>query len=191
METINKLCKYLVFTTLLLFISGACTKLEDQNFSELVSSKFVPKSQDIPSLIGPAYVSWQWLNEMGMEWWPGLRYTQEISSDELMIPRRPNGWVDGGVYREVFMHNWTTDCLYATGNWVNSYKGITNTNRIIYQIESNQIPVEEGKENLLAELRVLRASYYNVLIDLFGNVPIVTQFDVPEGYLPEQSNRKG
>jgi len=190
METLKKICKYFVFTLVLVSLTGACTKLEDQNFSQLVSSKFVPKTQDIPSLIGPAYVSWQWLNEMGMEWWPGLRCTQEISSDELMIPKRPNGWVDGGMYRDVFMHQWTTFDTYANGTWVNSYKGVTNTNRIIYQVESGQIPVTEGKENLLAELKVLRASYYNVLCDLFGNVPIVTKFDVPEGFLPEQNTRK-
>src|SRR5690606_25470520 len=36
----------------------------------------------------------------------------------------------------------------------------------------------------------LRASFYWVLIDFFGNVPIVDRFDVPEGFLPEQSARK-
>lgn len=190
MKTIYKLCKCVVFTTVLVFLTGACTKLQDKNYSELVSTKFIPTEDDVTSLVGPAYVSWQWLNEMGMEWWPGLRYTQEISADELMIPRRPNGWVDDNMYRDVFMHEWTTFDVYAHGNWINSYNGITNTNRIIYQIESGDIPVKENKENLLAELKVLRASFYYVLCDLFGNVPIITQFNVPEGYLPEQNTRQ-
>jgi hypothetical protein len=190
MKTIYIICKCVVFATVLVFLSGACTRLEDENYGELVSSKFIPTEDDVTSLVGPAYVSWQWLNEMGMEWWPGLRYTQEISADELMIPRRPNGWVDDNMYRDVFMHEWTTFDVYAHGNWINSYKGITNTNRIIYQIESGDIPVKENKENLLAELKVLRASFYYVLCDLFGNVPIIIQFDVPEGYLPEQNTRQ-
>src|SRR5690606_39091082 len=49
---------------------------------------------------------------------------------------------------------------------------------------------EENKGSLIAEMKLLRASYYWVLCDFFGNVPIVDQFDVPEGFLPEQSTRK-
>lgn len=190
MKSIFKLYNCVIFTLALVFLTGACTKLEDENFSQIVSSNFTPSEDDIVSLIGPAYVSWQWLNEMGMEWWPGLRYTQEISGDGLMIPRRPNGWVDGGMYRDMFMHQWTVYSPYAEGDWILCYKGITNTNRIIFQIESGDIPVGDNKESLLAELKVLRASFYFVLCDLFGNVPIVTQFDVQEGYLPEQNSRK-
>jgi hypothetical protein len=49
---------------------------------------------------------------------------------------------------------------------------------------------EETKARTLAELRVLRASYYYLLLDIYGNVPIVTDFDVPEGFVPEQSTRQ-
>lgn len=190
MKSIYKIHIKIVILTVLVFLSGACTKLEDENFSELVANQFIPKADDISSLVGPAYVSWQWINEMGMEWHPGLRYTQEISTDILVIPKRPNGWVDGGMYRDVFMHEWTPFDVYAGGNWITTYKGITNTNRIIFQIESGAIPIGEDKENVLAELKVLRSSFYWVLCDLFGNVPVVTQFDVAEGYLPEQNTRK-
>ncbi|MFR7464078.1 MAG: hypothetical protein ACLUVG_01475 [Phocaeicola vulgatus] len=45
------------------------------------------------------------------------------------------------------------------------------------QIEEGVISVDgETKEKLIAELKVLRASYYYILIDLYGNVPIVTDF---------------
>jgi hypothetical protein len=74
--------------------------------------------------------------------------------------------------------------------WSRAYNGVTTTNRIIYQIESGGIQITEGREETLAELRVIRASYYWVLLDLFGNVPIVEDFDTPEGFLPEQSSRQ-
>jgi hypothetical protein len=60
---------------------------------------------------------------------------------------------------------------------------------VLYQVQQNQIPVSTGKDQLIAELRVLRASYYYMLCDLFGNVPIVDRFDVPAGFLPTQSTR--
>ena len=39
-------------------------------------------------------------------------------------------------------------------------------------------------------MKVLRASYYWVLCNFFGNVPIVDRFDVPDGFLPKQNTRK-
>ena len=169
----------------MLIFCSSCTKLEDENFSEIVASQFTPGEDDLGSLVGPAYTNWRALmvNETG------LLYAQEITADAVVIPARPNGWVDDGLYRRPHLHQWTTQNSYAGTVWNASYAGITNTNRILYQLESGIIPVEEGKESLIAELRVLRASYYYVLIDFFGNVPIVERFDLPEGFLPEQSSR--
>lgn len=179
--------------SILILLAGACTKLEDDTFNQLVSSQFRPGQDDIVALIGPAYVSWQRLNEMANDnrWRQGYRYYQEISTDELMIPARPNGWVNNGMYRKPFMHNWDAFDVYADGTWQNAYEGITNCNRVIFQIGNGVIPVKETeKEALLAEMRVLRASYYFALCDLFGNVPIVTKYDLEKGFLPTQSTRK-
>lgn len=52
------------------------------------------------------------------------------------------------------------------------------------------VPVPTGKESLLAEIRALRASFYYVLCDFYGNVPIVTKFDVEPGFLAEQNTRQ-
>ena len=41
----------------------------------------------------------------------------------------------------------------------------------------------------IAELRALRALYYLWLIDLYGNVPIETKFDVPADYKPTTNTR--
>ena len=47
---------------------------------------------------------------------------------------------------------------------------------------------EEAKAPIYAELKSLRAYYYYMLLDMFGNVPIVTDFEDLD--LPEQSTRK-
>ena len=56
--------------------------------------------------------------------------------------------------------------------------------------EAGLLPVTEGKDNYLAELKAVRASYYYMLCDYYGNVPYLTRFDVPQGFLPEQISRK-
>ncbi|MCF0068855.1 RagB/SusD family nutrient uptake outer membrane protein [Dyadobacter sp. CY261] len=169
-----------------LLLGTSCTDLKDESFDRIIANQFTPSSGDVASLVGAAYTNWRDV----MQQWNGLFRTQEISGDQLVIPSRPNGWVDGGVYRRIHDHKWTADDEIAINNWNRSYAGIANCNRLIYQIESGSIPFTDGKEAVIAELKVLRASYYYVLCDLFGNVPIITQFDVPAGFIPEQSTRK-
>ncbi|MCF2500406.1 RagB/SusD family nutrient uptake outer membrane protein [Dyadobacter chenhuakuii] len=169
-----------------LLLGSSCTDLKDESFDRIIANQFTPASGDVASLVGAAYTNWRDV----MQQWNGLFRTQEISGDQLVIPSRPNGWVDGGVYRRIHDHKWTADDEIAINNWNRSYAGIANCNRLIFQIESGSIPFTEGKEAVIAELKVLRASYYYVLCDLFGNVPIITQFDVPAGFIPKQSTRK-
>jgi hypothetical protein len=186
MKNTKKIISILAFSSAGMFLFENCTKLEDENFTELVASQFQPTENDLGALIGPAYSNWRGL--MGTS--NGFSRTNEISADAVVIPARPNGWVDGGIFRRMHEHKWTAQEGNTYSNWNGAYGGITNCNRVIYQIESGQIPVAKGKEEMLAELRVLRASYYYVLVDIFGNVPIITKFDVPEGFLPEQNTRK-
>lgn len=170
----------------ILLLISSCTELEEVSHDGIIANRFDPTEEDVASLVGSAYVNWR---KILLEW-NGLWRTQEISADQIVIPARPNGWVDGGIYRRIHEHKWTADDDNVVQTWGRTYEGITKTNRVIYQIESGLIPMSQRKEETLAELRVLRASYYYVLCDLYGNVPIVTDFNVPAGFLPEQSTRQ-
>ncbi len=164
----------------------SCLELKEESFDRIIAEQFDATEEDLASLVGAAYVNWRDV----MLQWDGLHRAQEVSADQLVIPARPNGWVDGGIYRRIHEHRWTPDEGIVVQNWNRTYEGITKCNRVIYQIESGGIPVSNDlKETTLAELKVLRASYYYVLVDLYGNIPIVTDFNVPEGFLPEQSQR--
>lgn len=169
-----------------LTISTACTKLKDQPYTTIVSSQLNPTNEVVSALLGAAYSNWRFV----LLDWDGLWRAQELSADQEVIPGRPNGWVDGGVYRRIHEHAWTADEGIVVNTWSRTYAGITNCNRLIYQIESGIVPLTSNKEATIAELKVLRASYYYILCDIYGNVPLVTKFDLPAGFLPEQSTRK-
>ncbi|HEY8933653.1 MAG TPA: RagB/SusD family nutrient uptake outer membrane protein [Cyclobacteriaceae bacterium] len=166
---------------------SACTELEHRNYSTIVASDFSPSESDIAAIISSGYVAWrQTLLE-----WNGIWRTQEVTGDEIVIPGRPNGWVDGGIYKRIHQHKWTADDDNVVQGWGRTYAGITTCNKVIYQIESNTVPLtDEKKASVLAELKTLRASYYYLLLDIYGKVPIVTDFNVPDGFLPEQSSRE-
>src|SRR5690242_14084216 len=166
---------------------SACTKLKNSSYDSIISSEFTPTSSELPALAGAAYVDWRGL----LLQWNTLYRAQEVSGDEMLTPARPNGWVDGGVYRRIHEHKWTTDDDIVINVWTRAYQGITNCNRIIYQVQSGSIPVAaKDTASLVGEMKLLRASYYWMLCDIYGNVPIVDRFDVPAGYLPVQNTRK-
>ncbi len=183
----NRYIKYFIVTVFGLAITfNACTDLEETVYSELIAEQFNPSEEDVMAVIGPVYS-----NLRDFMWgWHGFFCCQEECSDIIVTPVRPNGWDDGGVYRRMHKHIWTALQSHTNGLWARAYSGITNANRAIYQIESGNLPISQGKENYLAELKVARAFYYYILCDNFGNVPIVTRFDVEEGFLPEQSTRQ-
>lgn len=171
----------------LLLILGACTTLENENYSQIVAEDFNPTPDDVAALIGSGYTAW---GETLM-YWNGIWRSQEATADEIVIPARPNGWVDGGIYKRMHQHTWFKEDDIVYQGWFRTYAGITNCNKLIYQIESNVIPLTpEAKIKTMAELKVLRASYYYILLDLYGNVPLSVDFNVPEGFLPKQSSRQ-
>jgi hypothetical protein len=167
---------------------SSCTKLKDKNYSDLVSSQFKATGSEVGALLGSAYGSWRDVI-FPSDWSEGQWLVQEMCSDELCIPQKPYGWVDGGRHKRMHDHTWTSDDSYITSVWWPSFQGITNCNRVIAQIEALPL-VAADKASLIAEVRVLRASFYWILCDNFGNVPVIDKFDLPEGYLPVQSSRK-
>lgn len=183
---------YIIYTgaaiiAFLMVVPLACTKLKDTSYNQIISSEFTPTALDLASLSGAAYVDWRGL----LLQWNTLYRAQEVSGDQMLTPARPNGWVDGGVYRRIHEHKWTTEDDIVINIWTRAFKGVTNCNRIIHQVQAGLIPViAKDTTALIAETKLLRASYYWVLCDIYGNVPIVDKFDVPLGYLPKQNTRQ-
>lgn len=163
----------------------ACHDLTEVPYTEVTDQNFKPTAKDLGSVIAPAYTP---LRNLWMAWYGNID-TQEESSDELLTPVRPNGWYDGGTYIRMHQHRWDSHQGQPSSLWGNAWAGINAVNRVLYQIESGAIPVDaDTKVKIPAELRALRAYNYSLLLDNFGNVPIVTDFTATD--LPQQSTRQ-
>lgn len=185
MRYVNRLSGILALGAALASVS--CTDLTEVPYSQITDKNFKPTEDAMGSLIAPAYTP---LRSVWMGWYGNLDF-QEETADLMLTPVRPNGWYDGGTYVRLHEHRWTsTSNGQPNSLWSRSYQGITAANRIIYQIESGVVPIsDEGlKTRILAELRAVRAYYYFLLLDGFGNIPIVTDFTDTE--LPEQRARR-
>src|SRR5438046_542245 len=161
---------------------ASCTDLTETPYSQVTETNIKPS---VGSLIAPAYSP---LRDVWMGWYGNLDF-QEETADALLTPVRPNGWYDGGTYIKLHKHQWDAAQGQPASLWGNAFRGINGINRIVYQITSGAVPVKDSlKPGLLAELRALRAYYYSLLLDAFGNVPIVTDFTSTD--LPQQNTRQ-
>lgn len=165
-------------------VLSSCTDLSETVYSEVTAENFEAGPDDIVSLVGPTYTPLRF-GVVGFHAWLSA---QTESADVRVTPVRPNGWFDGGRYNRMHRHDWTATDFTATSAWGMSFDGINAANRVLLQIENGDIPIEEGREELIAELRAARAFYYSLLLDAHGNVPIVTDFSIEEP--PQQNTRQ-
>lgn len=180
----NRTSIHITASAMLIFLFNACTKLDPETFSEIVEETIVYKESDTSSIIAQAYSPLRPV----MADWMGYFDLQEESGDAIITPARPNGWYDGGTYQRMHRHTWTSLQEQPSALWSRVYTGVANTNRAISLISSGTLPVGDAKTSLLAELHSLRAFYYYLLCDNFGNVPLVT--DYKDLSVPKQSKRK-
>lgn len=103
----------------------------------------------------------------------------EITTDEQIVPTRGSDWFDNGRWIEIYRHTWTANSGSAlddmNGLWNAMFAGVAKANLMIDVVEKS---TSATKESNLGELRVLRAWFYYVLMDMFGGVPIVTTTQV-------------
>jgi hypothetical protein len=167
MKSKNIIYKLIV---MVLFLTS-CTDLNEVIYSEITETSFVFTENDTYKAIGAVYTPIRGIGGV-------LQYAaaQEVTSDEVVMPYNPvGGWNDGGVYRTMHLHTWTTEDSYINNMWNQFYSGILNCNRIISQLESGILPVPEKKKKkaLIAEMKSARAFYYWLLIDNYGDIPMV------------------
>jgi hypothetical protein len=179
MKTLNR--KIFIASFFLLSFICSCTDL-DETPTDVLTDKDLGNSPEIlQALTAPVYTS---LANV-MFGWHGFFDLQEECSDIIVTPARPNGWVDGGTYKAMHMHTWNSFQSQPGALWSRVYNALNILNSAIGTYESM-----EDVGTLVEELRALRAFYYYLLLDNFGNVPIVTEDDLSKkDFLPEQNTR--
>ena len=120
----------------------------------------------------------------------GIYDLQTFGSDEAMLPIRGGDWYDGGLWETMYLHDWDAGNELCKNAWMYLYKVITLCNRSLERLEEHK-NITDTYQLLTyrAEVRALRAIYYWYLLDLYGNVPIVTSSKIPLSEI-EQSTRE-
>lgn len=171
-----------IFIAVVLLSLGfnGCTNLDEEVYDKLPVDQFGKNAKEVNSLIAPIYRT---LKNV----YPGNYFLlSECSSDMAITPTRKGGdWWDGGQFKELRYHTWTPGTNVVVGSYNSAVSAITLCNKIYAMINDN--PTIENKELILAEIRGVRAYWYYMLLDYYGNVPVVTDFNQKE--LPVTSKR--
>ena len=175
MKNIFNIGKFLLVGLVLVSVNQGCTDLEEELFSEIAVDDFFQTDEQITSALGAAYTSLYGF--MG-----DVYAAQQITSDENATPTRGNDWDDGGHWRRLHLHTYSPLDPIIGGAWNFAYGGINTVNRLLFQFEQLGVPEAEP------ELRALRAYYYFLLLDMYGNVPLAIDFTDTEA--PSTSSRQ-
>lgn len=178
---INKIRSLLIGFTFAGFVTS-CTDLNEEVYDSIPSDQFGQTSAQINAVIAPIYKT---LRNV----FPGDFFCLiEEASDMAITPTRIGGdWWDGGYHKEMQRRNWTYMNNLVKSGWNNCMSGVSTCNMVYYIIENTEMD-EELKKQTLAEIRGIRAYWYYMLIDNYGNAPLVTDFQNTD--LPSMTSRQ-
>ncbi|HEY8928414.1 MAG TPA: RagB/SusD family nutrient uptake outer membrane protein [Mucilaginibacter sp.] len=153
-------------------IMSGCTKLDSKVYNQVTPDNFFKTPAQVNAFLAQAYTP------MTAIPFGATFNLNEVSSDEIVVPTRGNDWFDGGKWQNLWTHNFNYDMDDINNSWNDLSKGIGRCNFVLSSVAT--IPAANKPANLdqiIAEIKVLRAFYYMKLMDIYGNVPLVTDYN--------------
>lgn len=115
---------------------------------------------------------------------------QELTTDEAIV-----GWNDGTI-KDLHAQTWTSGNEFIRTMYSRIFYQVALTNEFLRQTADAKLDargvdasLRSDIQNYRAEARFMRALTYWHALDLFGNVPFVTEEDPIGAFLPEQIKR--
>lgn len=179
MNIFNK-SRNILLGMLALFAVSSCTDLDEEVYSVYTDKNFPTTPEQYAALTGPIYVAAQ-------KFFDNNYYDmQETATDEVLVPTRGGDWFDGGKWRDMHFQTWNPSHELMRNSWDWGFNAIGTCNRVLKIFEN--APESDGKQQTIAEIKTMRAWYYYLMMDSYGNIPLVTTFD-DNAENPTQSSR--
>lgn len=160
-----KMKKTLTIITGLVVLASACTNLDETIYSQIPKDVFMSDDANVALYTSRPYTMLQkWGNEQSM-----LTLIMQLSN-EVAIPKAHNGSWGEPRYAEVQTHAIPASNKLSRCGWDFCFDGIAACNDAIHELGKLENQTEEVKRNI-ADAKILRAYYYLLAVDCFGNVP--------------------
>lgn len=162
-------------------MAASCTNLDEVIYSQVPKDQFLSEPELLALYTARPYTKLQnWGAEQSM-----LTLIMQVSN-EVAIPKDYSGSWGEPRYGELQSHSIPASNKLVRLGWDFCFDGISACNDALYELENIE-QTETSRKNI-AEIKVLRAYYYLLAVDCFGNVPY-SMDKKQEGY-PVQKDRK-
>ena len=153
-----------------LLVIASCTKLDEKDvlYDTVISENFYKTDAELASAVGAAYSPL-----FGFGGNNHMIPLNEVTTDEMVVPQRGADWGDGGHWVRLQTHTYNKTDPTPNNGWNFCYSGISTCNKLLVILATS---TSANAPAYISELKALRAIYYYWLLDMFGNVPIVTDF---------------
>ena len=166
----------------------SCTDLTENIYSQLTKDNYYTDKAAVEAAVLRPYEHGEWCR-----WKSDVWKLQELTGDHFVWTQKGRHGYDDGMWIRLHEHKWNYIQPQVNGGWTAPFQGITQINIVLRDMNTLDFGAlgvtDTEKAAYLAELRVLRAWYYTTLLDLFRQVPIVTEKNGAEEIV-EQSSAK-
>lgn len=159
----------------MLFSMPSCMDLDETVYDKLPADKFGNTQVEINALMGTVY------NTLKTYFGGDFSALDDMSGSMSIKPTRKGGdWYDGGQYREIYMHTYTAQTNVVKGGWRTASTAIGTCNATLEVIKNSELLTDDAKNGLMAEIRGVRAFWIYKMVDLWGNIPLVLDYNDKE-----------
>lgn len=149
--------------------------LDEKFYSEVTPDTFFTSPESTYAVLCRPFTHWKWY--IGADRW----YLQELTTDEMVCPKRGSDWYNSGEYYRLHYHTWSPDDRFV----VNTYDGTTGgisraleAKSDLQGVDYNAIGLNDAvKADHINQLNAITAYFYMRGLDYFGGMPIYSSVD--------------
>ena len=149
--------------------------LDEKFYSEVTPDTFFTSPESTYAVLCRPFTHWKWY--IGADRW----YLQELTTDEMVCPKRGSDWYNSGEYYRLHYHTWSPDDRFV----VNPYDGTTGgisraleAKSDLQGVDYNAIGLNDAvKADHINQLNAITAYFYMRGLDYFGGMPIYYSVD--------------
>lgn len=149
--------------------------LDEKFYSEVTPDTFFTSPESTYAVLCRPFTHWKWY--IGADRW----CLQELTTDEMVCPKRGSDWYNSGEYYRLHYHTWSPDDRFV----VNTYDGTTGgisraleAKSDLQGVDYNAIGLNDAvKADHINQLNAITAYFYMRGLDYFGGMPIYYSVD--------------
>jgi hypothetical protein len=152
-----------------ILINTSCNDLSENVYSSTTTANYYQTTDQVLAAYSMPYSFLQFIH-YDMHW-----SMATFGTDEAVATVKNNQGFENGRWVQFHQHTWTSALDWLEWNWYNYYQGIGYCNQLLEVLEDldfDNFDLPISKQQMIAEMKMLRAFYHYYAMDSYGNIPV-------------------